>query len=141
LRVGGLILYVIGALGCSVLAITLLPGLALGLALAAGSHRTVYERANSPDDWHQARVQFDDAGAVSSYARLVFVKHTWNLSDEPLLSCRAFWANGEAKVRLSWIDSSTLLIEHHFAPNDVKAVASHCGPVRIITRAERPYEA
>ena len=133
----------VGAVGCFALAagsVLLMLGLLLGVLLIAGSERTVYERAKSPDGWHEARVQFDDAGAVSRFARLVFIKHSWNLSDEPLLSCRAFWGDGEAEVHLKWLDDSTLLIEHHFAPNSIESVARNCGPVKIITRAVPPFE-
>jgi len=68
--------------------------------LIAGSERTIYERATTPDGWHDARVRFDDGGAISSFSRVVFVKHHWNGSDEPLLSCRAFWGHGEPAVYL-----------------------------------------
>nr|NUR36664.1 hypothetical protein [Sphingomonas sp.] len=130
---------VAGVLGCLIVLLAF-PGILLGAMLTVGSQRTIYERAKSPDGWHEARVQFDDAGAVSGFSRLVFVKHSWNASDEPLLSCRAFWGDGEAKVHLRWLNSSTLVIEHHFAPSNVEAVASNCGAVRIIARPEPPYE-
>ena len=127
--------------GCGILLLVLLVlTIALGWLIDSGSTRTIYQRAKSPDGWHEARVQFDDAGALSSFSRLVFVKHTWNTSDEPLLSCRAFWGDGEAKVRLAWQDSRTLMIEHHFAPQNVKAVAQSCGPIRVIVRATPPFE-
>jgi hypothetical protein len=108
--------------------------------LIAGSERTIYERAKSPDGWNEARVQFDDGGAISGFERLVFVKHTWNPSDAPLLSCRAFWGHGQAAIDLQWVDSSTLLIRHHVAPRNIAAVAKHCGSVRIETQAVLPYE-
>jgi len=121
-------------------AVALIPGALLGILLIAGSERSVFERVKSPDGWHEARVQFDDAGALSGFARLVFVKHDWNMSDEPLLSCRAFWGEGQAKVDLKWLTDNTLLIEHHFAPDHVEATAQNCGPVRIIARSVRPFE-
>jgi len=127
----------IGCLGLLACMIVLGPGLLLGGLLIAGSERTIYERAISPDGWHDARVQFDDGGAASSFSRLVFVKHHWNHSDEPLLSCRAFWGEGEQAVHLHWIDSSTLLIRHAFPPTDVEATADHCGPIRIIVQGQR----
>lgn len=96
--------------------LVLVPGLGLGLLLIAGSERTIYKRATSPDRWNEARVQFDDAGAISGFERLVFVKHAWNPSDAPLLSCRALWGHGQAKIDVHWIDSSTLLIRHHVSP-------------------------
>lgn len=111
------------------------PGLLLGAMLILDSHRTVFERVASSDKWREARVQFDDAGAVSSFSRLVFVKHRWNFSDEPLLSCRAFWAEGEEAVHLHWLDNHTLLIQHAFPPKDVQAVANHCGNVRIVVQS------
>ena len=122
----------IGCLGLIGLAIVVVPGLLLGGLLIAGSERTIYERATSPDGWHDARVQFDDGGAISSFARVVFIKHHWNRSDTPLLSCRAFWGRGEEAVHLRWLDSSTLLIRHAFPAADVEAAASNCGPVRIV---------
>jgi hypothetical protein len=106
----------------------------LGGLLIAGSERTIYERATSPDGWHEARVQFDDGGAISSFSRLVFIKHHWNPSDEPLLSCRAFWGEGEEAVHLRWLDSSTLLIRHAFRSADVQATAHQCGTVKIIAK-------
>ena len=133
----------VGAVGYFALAaasVILVPGLLLGIILIAGSERTVYERTISPDGWHEARVQFDDAGAVSGFARLVFVKHSRNVSDGPLLSCRAFWGDGEAEVHLKRLNGSTLLIEHHFPPNNVEAIARNCGPVRIVARAVPPFE-
>lgn len=116
------------------------PGLLLGAMLIAGSERTVYERIKSPDGWSEARVQFDDGGALSGFERIVFVKHTWNLSDTPLLSCRAFWGHGEARIDLRWLDPSTLLIRHHVAPENIAAVATHCGSTKILTQAVQPYE-
>jgi hypothetical protein len=123
-----------------VVVVILAPGLFLGGLFVAGSTRTIYEREKSPDGWREARVQFDDGGAISRFSRLVFVKPSWNFSDEPLLSCRAFYGDGEAKVRLVWKDSHTLLVIHHFAPDRVKDVSRACGPIRIIARAERPFD-
>ncbi|MEO5865908.1 MAG: hypothetical protein ABIQ19_02225 [Sphingomonas sp.] len=117
-----------------VLAFVVGPIVLFTLALAGGSSRTIYERSISPDGWHDARVQFDDAGALSSFSRLVFVKHHWNTSDEPLLSCRAFWADGEQPVHLRWLDSDTLLITRGFAASDVRTATDRCGPIRIIVR-------
>ncbi|WP_267380323.1 MULTISPECIES: hypothetical protein [unclassified Sphingomonas] len=130
-------------LGCVALVIVLTPigmGFALGAALALGAKRNVYERVKSPDGWHEARVQFDDGGALSGFERLVWLKHSWNVSDEPLLSCMAFWADGEAKVDLAWQDSSTLIVTHHVAPKNIREIGSHCGPIRIIARAAQPFE-
>lgn len=124
----------IGCLGLLAGIVLLGPGLLLGGLLIAGSERTIYERATSPDGWHDARVQFDDGGAISSFSRVVFVKHHWNRSDEPLLSCRAFWGHGEQAVHLLWIDSTTLLIRHAFPTTDVEATADHCGPIRIVVQ-------
>jgi hypothetical protein len=130
----------VGCVLLVVLTVPVLPGLLLGAMLIAGSERTIYERAKSPDGSHEARVQFDDGGAVSGFERVVFVRHSWNPSDQPLLSCRAFWGHGEAKIALRWIDSSTLAIEHHVAPKNVADVADHCGPVRIIAKPIPPFE-
>jgi hypothetical protein len=116
-------LLLVGALGLG-------PALLLG-SFWFGSERTVYERSTSPDGWREARVQFDDAGAVSSFSRLVFIKGRWNPSDEPLLSCRAFWAEGEELVHLKWLDDRTLLIEHAFPAAAVQAEATRCGPITI----------
>lgn len=113
---------------------------AMTMLFSGWSQRTIYQRAKSPDGWHEARVQFDDAGALSDFSRLVFVKHTWNGGDEPLMSCRAFWGNGEADVKLSWADNNTLVIRHHFAPQNVEAVAKNCGSVRIVAQSVPPYE-
>lgn len=131
---GKLIGKITAGVGClAVIGVVVLlgPGVLLGIALSVGAQRTIYGRAVSPDGWHDARVQFDDAGAVSSFSRLVFVKHHWNQSDEPLLSCRAFWAEGEAPVHLRWLDNRTLLIQHGFSASDVQATADRCGPIRI----------
>ena len=131
----------IGAgIGCVGAIVVLAPALLLGGLLVAGSERTIFARAQSPDGWHEARVQFDDGGAMSGFSRLVFVKPSWNKSDAPLLSCRAFWGDGQAKVRLSWVNSSTLLIEHHFAQENVEATAENCGSVRIVAKAVAPFE-
>jgi len=110
------------------------PGLLLGLFLLFGSQRTIFERATSPDGWHEARVQFDDAGAISSFDRMVFVKSRWNPSDQPLLSCRAFWAEGEAVVHLRWLNSHELLIQHGFPPRAIQAVNTNCGSIQITTQ-------
>jgi hypothetical protein len=134
-RRGGAAKWIIAAVVALVFVVFLAPATLLGMAMAFGSERTVFERATSPSGWREARVQFDDAGAVSGFSRLVFVKPRWNVSDAPLLSCRAFWADGEEAVHLRWLDSRTLLIEHAFAPDAVQAVASHCGPVRLVVRA------
>lgn len=125
---------VAGAALVGVVVVVLGPYLLLAGALILGSVRTIFERAGSPDGWNEARVQFDDAGAVSSFSRLVFVKSRWNPSDEPLLSCRAFWGDGEAAVHLRWLNDRTLLIQHAFTADDVKAVAANCGQVRILVQ-------
>jgi hypothetical protein len=117
------------------------PPLLLAIALIAGSQRTIFERAVSPDGFREARVQFDDAGAISSFDRMVFVKSRWNPSDEPLLSCRAFWADGEEVVHVHWLDSRTLEIRHAFPAEAVQAAASHCGPVRIVVLPPAPARA
>lgn len=132
-----------GRLGCLVLVTGLIfigPGLILGIGLIAGSQRTIYQRSTSPDGWHEARVQFDDGGAISGFDRIVLIKHSWNFSDEPLLSCRAFLANGQADVKLVWRDSHTLLIQHHFAPKNIVAGAGHCGSTDITAQAVEPFE-
>lgn len=116
------------------------PGLLLGAMLIAGSERTVYERVKSPDGRYEARVQFDDGGAISGFERVVLVKRVWNPSDAPLLSCRAFWGHGQARVDLHWLDPSTLLVRHHFAPENIADVVTHCGSTKILTKAVRPYE-
>ena len=60
--------------------ILLVGGLTLGLTcvlvgvILFTGERTIYQRASSPDGWREARVQFDDAGAVDGFSRLVFVK-------------------------------------------------------------------
>lgn len=134
---------IVGMSGCLILFVAFLlisPGLFLGAMLIAGSERTIYERVESPDGSHEARVQFDDGGALSGFERLVFVKSTWNPSDEPLLSCRAFWGHGQADINLRWLDDSTLLVEHHVAPDNVAHVATECGSVRIATMAVQPFE-
>ena len=113
--------------------LSLSPVFLFGLAFVLGSERTVYERSPSPSGWREARVQFDDAGALSEFERVVFIKDRWNPSDAPLLSCRAFEADGEGAVHLKWLDDRTLLIRHAFPAGDVRAVASRCGPIRIIT--------
>jgi hypothetical protein len=133
-RQGGAIKWIITALVVLVFVVFLAPATLLMLAITFGSERTVFERAISPGGWREARVQFDDAGAISGFSRLVFVKPRWDVSDAPLLSCRAFWADGEAKVHLRWLDDRTLLIEHAFEPASIQAVADHCGPVRLIVR-------
>jgi hypothetical protein len=58
-------------LGClTVIGVVVLlgPGILPGAALSAGAERTIYERAVSPNGWHDARVQFDDAGG----SKLIF---------------------------------------------------------------------
>lgn len=111
------------------------PGLLLGIALSLGEQRTVFERSVSPNDQREARVQFDDGGAISGFDRIVFIKSRWNPSDEPLLSCRAFWADGEAAVHLRWLNDQTLEVQHAFRPEDIRAEASHCGHVRVVIRS------
>jgi hypothetical protein len=125
------------ALGLVIIA----PALLFGIALAFGGERTVFERSASPDGGREARVQFDDAGAVSGFDRIVFVKSRWNPSDEPLLSCRAFWADGEAAVHLRWLNAQTLEIRHAFRPENIQAEAARCGGVRIVIRSAPPLGA
>ncbi len=125
-----LILLLVGGAAILIVALPVMAALALGLALSAGATRTVYERAVSPDGRLEARVQFDDCGAACSFDRIVLVKERW-LNDEPLLSCRAFLADGEAPVRLRWIGPRRLLISHGFNLADITAKADHCGSVRI----------
>lgn len=122
----------LGAIALALGLTVVLPGVLLGVALIAGSQRTVFERAESPDGQKEARVQFDDAGAISSVDRIVFVKDRWNPSDEPLFSCRAFWADGENAIHLRWADNRTLEIRHGFPSTAIEAQAARCGSVRII---------
>jgi hypothetical protein len=134
---------VLAGVGCILLLLVLIvlgPGLLFGAMLIAGSERTIFERVASPDGWNEARVQFDDGGAISGFERIVFVKHTWNPSDAPLLSCRAFWGHGQAKINLSWADSSTLLVRHHVAPENIADVATDCGSIKIVAEAVPPFE-
>jgi len=121
--------------GVGFFVVTIGPGLLLGLLLTLGSERTVFERATSPDGWHEARVQFDDGGAISPFDRLVFVKSSWNPSDAPPLSCRAFWADGEAVVHLRWLNNHELLIEHGFPSRAIEAVTTNCGSIQITTQS------
>ena len=113
-----------------VLLVPILGGLMLGVGLSIGSKRTVYERSLSPNGNREARVQFDDCGAACGFDRIVFVKRSW-LNDQPLLSCRAFLAEGEEPITLTWIDNQHLVIRHGFRPQDITAVASHCCDVTI----------
>ena len=85
-------------------------------------------------------MQFDDGGALSGFERLVFIKGWWNPSDAPLLSCRAFWGHGQAEIKLRWKDTTTLVIEHHVAPENVADVATNCGSIRIETQPTPPFE-
>jgi hypothetical protein len=123
------------ALGVIAATLVAVPGLLLAVAFWIGSERTVFAREVSPDGWNEARVQFDDCGAPCSFDRIVLVKSRLNPSDEPLLSCRAFLAEGEANVRLRWLDDRTLLIQHAFPPDAIDAQASSCGPIRIVARS------
>jgi hypothetical protein len=127
----------VGAAGFVVMMIALIlgPGSLLGFFLIFGSQRTIFERALSPDALHEARVQFDDAGALSTFDRMVFLKSRWNPSDAPLLSCRAFWAEGVGIVHLRWLNRHELLIQHDFPPRAVKAVSAGCGSIQIATRS------
>ena len=130
----------IGCVLLSVVIVILLPLLLMGGALIAGSERSVFQRAKSPDGWHEARVQFDDGGALSGFERLVLVKSAWNPSDSPMLSCRAFWGHGEAKIDLNWADSSTLVVAHHVSPKNVADYATNCGSVKIVLKPTAPFE-
>ena len=130
----------VGCVLLSVVIVILLPVLLLGGALIAGSERSVFQRVKSPDGWQEARVQFDDGGAVSGFERLVLVKNAWNPSDSPMLSCRAFWGHGEAQIDLKWQDSSTLVVAHHVAPKNVADYATNCGSVKIVLKPTEPFE-
>lgn len=125
-------------IGCLVLLVILAPGMLLGTLFWLGAERTVFERARSPDGWREARVQFDDAGAITGFARVVFVRSRLVPLDTPWLSCRAFWGSGEAPVRLSWPDNRTLLVRHGFSADQVEDVAERCGSIRIVTRPLTP---
>ena len=120
---------------CLVIAVFLIfvgPGGILGLALFAGSQRTIFERSTSPDGSYEARVQFDDCGAPCGFARVVYVRSAWFDLDSPRWSCRAFVGDGIAPVSLSWSDDRTLVIAHGFALSDVGDVVAACDGVRII---------
>ncbi|WP_156170010.1 hypothetical protein [Aurantiacibacter luteus] len=130
-------------IGCAILFVAFLifsPGLLFVAMLITMSERTIFDRVASPDGSYEARVQFDDAGALSGFERVVFVKRPWNPSDTPRLSCRAFWGHGRAEIELKWRDASTLEVRHHFAPQNVADKVSRCGSIAIITTPVAPFE-
>lgn len=114
----------------AIVAIPLIGILLVTLALEAGTDRIIYSRAASPDGVLEARVQFDDCGAACNFSRLVFIKRRW-LSDNPWLSCRAFWADGEEPVSLEWTGNRTLLIRHGFQAGDIEDAPDRCGDVKV----------
>jgi hypothetical protein len=120
----------IGCIGLTILSLPLFGGLLLGTAFWLGSQRTIYQRVESPDGKYEARVQFDDAGAISGWAKTVFVRRAWLPLDTPWLSCPAFWGEGTDHIRLSWPDNHTLVVVHGFKPDDASS-NSTCGSVRI----------
>ncbi len=131
------VMWVIAAAGATALLIALPPileSIASGSLFSAGSVRTIYERASSPDGAYEARVQFDDGGAVSRFSRLVFIKPHTLSSDEPSLSCRAFWGDGQAAVHLRWLGDRILVIHHAFPTNAITAQTASCEGVRIVVR-------
>ncbi len=134
----------IAAIGCIafgiVPAILASPAVFLGMMFAANAEKTVLQREVSPDGWKEARVQHVDAGAISGYDRQVYVKSSWNPSEWAWLNCRAFWGEGTADVELQWLDDTTLQIDHHFSPKNVRESTSSCGSVRIVARAVEPFE-
>jgi len=78
-------------------------------------------------------VQFDDAGAITGWSKIVLVRPAWLRLDTPWLSCRAFLGNGTDQVRLSWQDNATLMVRHGFAPDEVIDAPQRCGQTRILT--------
>jgi hypothetical protein len=123
-----------GCLGVVLLAIIGGPALLFGLLLWSASERTIYSRQVSPDERHEARVQFDDCGAPCGWAKVVFIKSRWMPFDSPLASCRAFLGDGTDDVRLEWQDEHTLLVRHGFLPEQVVDVTTACGAIVIRTR-------
>lgn len=114
----------------TLLAMPVLAGLGLGLALTAFSQRTVFQRAVSPGGWREARVQFDDCGAACVFRRVVFIKYR-PLPDQPMFSCNAFQVRGEWPMRVRWLDGRTLLVANPAPASEIEWAAKSCGPVRI----------
>ena len=127
------VLALLGCVGLIVLALPILGGLLLGGLFWLGSERTIYQRVKAPGGWTEARVQFDDGGAMTGWNKIVFVRPSWLVLDNPWLSCRAFFGDGTDHIRLAWRDNSTLLIRHGFAPEKVMDTTKTCGSTRIVT--------
>lgn len=132
----GILSKVAAGLGCMAIILIMVvggPALLFGLMLWSASERTVFSRHVSPDGRLEARVQFDDCGALCGWEKAVFIKNRWMPSDTPLASCLAFLGDGTGQVRLEWERDRTLLIRHGFLPEHVVDSTSACGDTAIRT--------
>lgn len=114
-----------GLLICAI--VPILAGVALFAAFGLSATTTVYQTAISPDDRHEARVQFSDCGAACSFQRDVFVKSR----RPPFGSCYAFGVHGEWPLRLEWLNPSTLVIHNPAPADELRQMATSCGSVKI----------
>ena len=126
-------LALIGCVGLVIVATPILGGLLLGGLFWLGSERTIYQRISSRDGRTEARVQFDDGGAMTGWSKIVLVRSRWLILDNPWLSCRAFLGDGTDHVKLTWRDDATLVIRHGFSPNKVMDSNGNCGSTKIVT--------
>jgi hypothetical protein len=124
----------IGCVGLVIVSAPLLGGLLLGGMLVAGSERTVYARSLAPDGRLEARVEFTDCGALCGFARVVFVSRAWLPFDSKMLSCRPFWAEGDANVHLHWSAPKSLMIEHCFSAEDIRPSPENCSDLSVSIR-------
>ena len=109
----------------------------LGLMLAGmfwlASERTIYQRVQSPDQKIEARVQFDDAGAATGWAKVVYIRPKWIPLDTPQFSCRAFWGDGTNNVKLIWTQRNELQIRHGFRKDEVMELVRKCSGTWIVS--------
>ena len=103
----------------------------VGQALGSGTcEKTVYSEADASDG-SVARIQMADCGATTGFSRVVMVEEPGIWPQE----CRAFAANGEPGVSITWSGNS-LLVTHNAPSSDVIAVASNCFGHQIEVKQE-----
>ena len=124
--------------GCG---IALLIGIAGIFALGVWANFAfAYERtrAASPDGGRIATAYIDGMPLTRENERI----HVWRAWRPHFrwLGCQVLEAVNESPTRLTWLDTSTLLVEHGFRSDELISTKNRCGNLRVIVkRSFKPY--
>jgi hypothetical protein len=95
-------------------------------------------RSRSPDgNW--IVTAFIDGTPLTRENERVHIWRSW-LPHFRWLGCEILEAKNEAPIRLTWPNSTTLLVEHGFQPGDILRTQGSCRNLRVVfKRSFKPY--